>query len=150
MQFCTDRPHLTVANVNELNSMICTRAVFISATKCNKFICLQLKCMTKYYISVSSLISWLILLCLQCLCPYVTGHLFHKFTITESDWYRIKQSIDSKCRTAWRRKQRGQSLAVKSFSRRNPASQSSSGTNPCVLSRQIFLLRNPVSLWFWC
>ncbi|XP_061578126.1 protein BANP [Cololabis saira] len=45
-------------------------------------------------------------------------HLFHKFGITESDWYRIKQSIDSKCRTAWRRKQRGQSLAVKSFSKR--------------------------------
>lgn len=49
-----------------------------------------------------------------------TGHLFHKFGITESDWYRIKQSIDSKCRTAWRRKQRGQSLAVKSFSKRTP------------------------------
>uniref|UniRef100_A0A3B4YGC0 Protein BANP n=1 Tax=Seriola lalandi dorsalis TaxID=1841481 RepID=A0A3B4YGC0_SERLL len=47
-------------------------------------------------------------------------HLFHKFGITESDWYRIKQSIDSKCRTAWRRKQRGQSLAVKSFSKRTP------------------------------
>ncbi|MGH0138111.1 UNVERIFIED_CONTAM: hypothetical protein FKN15_016098 [Acipenser sinensis] len=54
------------------------------------------------------------------------GHLFYKFGITESDWYRIKQSIDSKCRTAWRRKQRGQSLAVKSFSRRTPAAASSS------------------------
>ncbi|XP_012868213.1 PREDICTED: protein BANP isoform X7 [Dipodomys ordii] len=53
-------------------------------------------------------------------------HLFYKFGITESDWYRIKQSIDSKCRTAWRRKQRGQSLAVKSFSRRTPSSSSSS------------------------
>ncbi|KAK6479898.1 protein BANP-like [Huso huso] len=53
-------------------------------------------------------------------------HLFYKFGITESDWYRIKQSIDSKCRTAWRRKQRGQSLAVKSFSRRTPAASSSS------------------------
>ncbi|KAA0724189.1 Protein BANP [Triplophysa tibetana] len=53
-------------------------------------------------------------------------HLFHKFSITESDWYRIKQSIDSKCRTAWRRKQRGQSLAVKSFSRRTRSSQNSS------------------------
>ena len=52
------------------------------------------------------------------------GHLFYKFGITESDWYRIKQSIDSKCRTAWRRKQRGQSLAVKSFSRRTPSSSS--------------------------
>uniref|UniRef100_A0A8C5PTU0 Protein BANP n=1 Tax=Leptobrachium leishanense TaxID=445787 RepID=A0A8C5PTU0_9ANUR len=51
-------------------------------------------------------------------------HLFHKFRISESDWYRIKQSIDSKCRTAWRRKQRGQSLTVKSFSRRTPSSSS--------------------------
>ncbi|XP_007670932.1 protein BANP isoform X1 [Ornithorhynchus anatinus] len=55
-------------------------------------------------------------------------HLFYKFGITESDWYRIKQSIDSKCRTAWRRKQRGQSLAVKSFSRRTPASTFYSGS----------------------
>uniref|UniRef100_A0A8C3UHW4 Protein BANP n=1 Tax=Catharus ustulatus TaxID=91951 RepID=A0A8C3UHW4_CATUS len=55
-------------------------------------------------------------------------HLFYKFGISESDWYRIKQSIDSKCRTAWRRKQRGQSLAVKSFSRRTPSSSSYSGS----------------------
>ncbi|KAM3869867.1 protein BANP [Diretmus argenteus] len=54
-------------------------------------------------------------------------HLFYKFGITESDWYRIKQSIDSKCRTAWRRKQRGQSLAVKSFSKRTPRSSSTEG-----------------------
>ncbi|XP_034735071.1 protein BANP isoform X2 [Etheostoma cragini] len=54
-------------------------------------------------------------------------HLFHKFGITESDWYRIKQSIDSKCRTAWRRKQRGQSLAVKSFSKRTPRSSAGEG-----------------------
>ncbi|CAB1313643.1 unnamed protein product [Coregonus sp. 'balchen'] len=53
-------------------------------------------------------------------------HLFYKFGITESDWYRIKQSIDSKCRTAWRRKQRGQSLAVKSFSRRSTNTPGSS------------------------
>ena len=58
----------------------------------------------------------------------ITGHLFYKFGISESDWYRIKQSIDSKCRTAWRRKQRGQSLAVKSFSRRTPSSSSYSGS----------------------
>uniref|UniRef100_A0A8D2QNI0 Protein BANP n=1 Tax=Zosterops lateralis melanops TaxID=1220523 RepID=A0A8D2QNI0_ZOSLA len=56
-------------------------------------------------------------------------HLFYKFGITESDWYRIKQSIDSKCRTAWRRKQRGQSLAVKSFSRRTPSSSSYSASS---------------------
>ncbi|XP_066875833.1 protein BANP isoform X10 [Kogia breviceps] len=61
------------------------------------------------------------------------GHLFYKFGITESDWYRIKQSIDSKCRTAWRRKQRGQSLAVKSFSRRTPSS-SSYGTSETMMS----------------
>nr|XP_057931649.1 protein BANP isoform X3 [Doryrhamphus excisus] len=54
-------------------------------------------------------------------------HLFHKFDISESDWYRIKQSIDSKCRTAWRRKQRGQSLAVKSFSKRTPRISGSDG-----------------------
>ncbi|CAL8321615.1 unnamed protein product, partial [Gadus morhua 'NCC'] len=54
-------------------------------------------------------------------------HLFYKFGITESDWYRIKQSIDSKCRTAWRRKQRGQSLAVKSFSKRVPRSSTDGG-----------------------
>ncbi|XP_029780594.1 protein BANP isoform X4 [Suricata suricatta] len=59
-------------------------------------------------------------------------HLFYKFGITESDWYRIKQSIDSKCRTAWRRKQRGQSLAVKSFSRRTPSS--SYGASETVMS----------------
>ncbi|XP_068595494.1 protein BANP [Brachionichthys hirsutus] len=54
-------------------------------------------------------------------------HLFHKFDISESDWYRIKQSIDSKCRTAWRRKQRGQSLAVKSFSKRTPRGTGTEG-----------------------
>ncbi|XP_055992959.1 protein BANP isoform X2 [Sorex fumeus] len=59
-------------------------------------------------------------------------HLFYKFGITESDWYRIKQSIDSKCRTAWRRKQRGQSLAVKSFSRRTPPSSSYSAAEPVL------------------
>lgn len=66
----------------------------------------------------------------------VRCHLFYKFGITESDWYRIKQSIDSKCRTAWRRKQRGQSLAVKSFSRRTPSSSSYSGSEgvQCTVS----------------
>ncbi|KAM9854026.1 LOW QUALITY PROTEIN: protein BANP [Aulostomus maculatus] len=59
-------------------------------------------------------------------------HLFHKFGITESDWYRIKQSIDSKCRTAWRRKQRGQSLAVKSFSKRTPRSSVTDMSIPVI------------------
>lgn len=65
------------------------------------------------------------------------GHLFHKFGISESDWYRIKQSIDSKCRTAWRRKQRGQSLAVKSFSKRTPRS-SVSGKGRAAVTKKVY------------
>ncbi|XP_039287084.1 protein BANP [Nilaparvata lugens] len=37
-------------------------------------------------------------------------HLFHKFNITEKEWYRIKQNIDSKCRSAWHRKAKGMFL----------------------------------------
>lgn len=66
----------------------------------------------------------------------VRCHLFYKFGITESDWYRIKQSIDSKCRTAWRRKQRGQSLAVKSFSRRSANAPGSSEGGAVVEAAQ--------------
>ncbi|XP_064611861.1 protein BANP-like isoform X2 [Liolophura sinensis] len=42
-------------------------------------------------------------------------HLIHRFAITENDWHRIKQNIDSKCRTAFRRKQKGMPLTVKGF-----------------------------------
>ncbi|KAK3085985.1 hypothetical protein FSP39_011694 [Pinctada imbricata] len=42
-------------------------------------------------------------------------HLIHRFNITEADWHRIKQNIDSKCRTAFRRKQKGMPLTVKAF-----------------------------------
>lgn len=42
-------------------------------------------------------------------------HLVHKFRITEDDWKRIKLNIDSKCRTAFRRKMRGMPLHVKAF-----------------------------------
>ncbi|ESO90994.1 hypothetical protein LOTGIDRAFT_163505 [Lottia gigantea] len=42
-------------------------------------------------------------------------HLIHRFNISEGDWHRIKQNIDSKCRTAFRRRQRGQPLTVKAF-----------------------------------
>lgn len=45
----------------------------------------------------------------------LAGHLVHWFGITEKDWHRIKLNIDSKCRTAFRRKMRGQSLSVKAF-----------------------------------
>lgn len=43
------------------------------------------------------------------------GHLIHHFGLTEQDWRKIKQNIDSKCRTAFRRKLRGLPLAVKAF-----------------------------------
>ncbi|XP_065342272.1 protein BANP-like isoform X2 [Cloeon dipterum] len=33
--------------------------------------------------------------------------LVHKFKISEKDWCRIKQNMDSKCRTAWRKKLQG-------------------------------------------
>ncbi|XP_025075998.1 protein BANP-like isoform X2 [Pomacea canaliculata] len=49
-------------------------------------------------------------------------HLIHRFGITENDWHRIKQNIDSKCRTAWRRRQRGMPLSVKAFRGKAPAS----------------------------
>ncbi|XP_014278661.1 protein BANP [Halyomorpha halys] len=34
-------------------------------------------------------------------------HLAYKFKITDKDWHRIKQNIDSKCRAVWRKKARG-------------------------------------------
>lgn len=42
-------------------------------------------------------------------------HLIHRFGVSEADWHRIKQNMDSKCRTAFRRKQRGMPLTVKAF-----------------------------------
>ncbi|CAH1778702.1 unnamed protein product [Owenia fusiformis] len=47
-------------------------------------------------------------------------HLIHKFAITESDWHRIKLNMDSKCRTAFRRKQKGLPLTVKAFRGKAP------------------------------
>jgi hypothetical protein len=52
-------------------------------------------------------------------------HLVYRFGISEKDWHRIKLNIDSKCRTAFRRKMRGQPLTVKAF--RGKSSSSSSG-----------------------
>ena len=52
--------------------------------------------------------------------PLLSGHVIHRFGITETDWHRIKQNIDSKCRTAWRRKQRGLPLMVKAFRGKAP------------------------------
>ena len=50
----------------------------------------------------------------------VSGHLIKRFNMTEQDWHRIKQNIDSKCRTAFRRKQRGLPLTVKAFRGKAP------------------------------
>ncbi|XP_013409279.1 protein BANP isoform X1 [Lingula anatina] len=47
-------------------------------------------------------------------------HLIHRFGITEQDWHRIKLNIDSKCRTAFRRKQKGMPLTVKAFHGKSP------------------------------
>lgn len=43
------------------------------------------------------------------------GHLIYKFGIKEREWHRIRLNIDSKCRTAYRRKIRGQPMIVKGF-----------------------------------
>ncbi|XP_022246448.1 protein BANP-like [Limulus polyphemus] len=47
-------------------------------------------------------------------------HLMYKFHISAKDWHRIQQNLDSKCRTAFRRKQRGMPLTVKAFRNRVP------------------------------
>ncbi|ELT95787.1 hypothetical protein CAPTEDRAFT_151735 [Capitella teleta] len=47
-------------------------------------------------------------------------HLIQRFGITEQDWHRIKQNIDSKCRTAFRRRVRGLPLTVKAFRGKAP------------------------------
>ncbi|XP_072024860.1 protein BANP-like [Amphiura filiformis] len=52
-------------------------------------------------------------------------HLVHKYGITDQDWHRIKLNIDSKCRTAFRRKQKGLPLKVKDFSARKSVSPGS-------------------------
>ncbi len=50
----------------------------------------------------------------------LAGHLIHRFGLTETDWHRIKQNIDSKCRTAFRRRVRGLPLTVKAFRGKAP------------------------------
>ncbi|XP_077502762.1 protein BANP-like [Amblyomma americanum] len=46
-------------------------------------------------------------------------HLRHVFEVTNSDWDRIKLNIDSKCRTAFRRKKKGLPLNPKVFCTEN-------------------------------
>ncbi|KAK6185201.1 hypothetical protein SNE40_007487 [Patella caerulea] len=61
-------------------------------------------------------------------------HLIHRFNVTEGDWHRIKQNIDSKCRTAFRRRQRGQPLTVKAF--RGKAGTSTVGNEHITINSQ--------------
>lgn len=64
----------------------------------------------------------------------IRSHLLYKFNITERDWYRIKHNIDSKCRTAWRKKARGLPLnASKNVSPANSHSESSVLSNDSVV-----------------
>ncbi len=52
---------------------------------------------------------------ITCLCTCLLGHLIYKFEISEADWHRIKLNIDSKCRTAHRRRTKGLPLTAKSM-----------------------------------
>lgn len=51
------------------------------------------------------------------------GHLMHRFAISDLDWHRIRLNLDSKCRTAYRRKIKGQPLSVKAFREQRPPSE---------------------------
>lgn len=48
-------------------------------------------------------------------------HLIHRFRITEDDWKHVKLNMDSKCRTAFRRKMLGMPLTVKAFRGKVPS-----------------------------
>ncbi|CAD5114321.1 unnamed protein product [Dimorphilus gyrociliatus] len=63
-------------------------------------------------------------------------HLIHKFSISEGDWHRIKQNIDSKCRTAFRRRSKGMPLTVKAFKNRPNTNSSSSGNNTTYVTNE--------------
>lgn len=47
------------------------------------------------------------MLLLNFFCVVISGHMIYKFSITDDTWHRIKLSLDSKCRTAFRRKRKG-------------------------------------------
>lgn len=73
-------------------------------------------------------------------------HLIYRFRINESDWQRIKQNIDSKCRTAFRRKLRGLPLTVKAFRGKAPPSyihNPGMGFNSIMSSQSSFEDSNP-------
>ncbi|XP_064466802.1 protein BANP-like [Ornithodoros turicata] len=55
-------------------------------------------------------------------------HLVHMFDVNSSDWDRIKLNIDSKCRTAFRRKKKGLPLAPKVVSHSTTAGEAQSAS----------------------
>lgn len=71
----------------------------------------------------------------------ILGHLIHLFNINENDWYRIRQNLDSKCRSAYRRKIKGQNISPRrggvlhTFG--NPGSQSDESQDVCTLENLV-------------
>lgn len=74
---------------------------------------------------------------------FCAGHLISRFNVTEQDWHRIKQNIDSKCRTAFRRKQRGLPLTVKAFRGKAPVTPTSMIGYPPVEVCTTYFCNNP-------
>uniref|UniRef100_A0A1B6CLY2 Protein BANP n=1 Tax=Clastoptera arizonana TaxID=38151 RepID=A0A1B6CLY2_9HEMI len=69
----------------------------------------------------------------------IRSHLMHVFNITERHWYRIKQNLDSKCRTAWRKKTKGLPFTNKNLT------PSNSNPKADVLGSDSLILSGPFS-----
>ncbi|XP_014247941.1 protein BANP-like [Cimex lectularius] len=75
-------------------------------------------------------------------------HLIYKFNITEEEWHKIKQNIDSKCRAVWRKKMKGLPLQSMSTNPNNlmfsePLSEESlDGYQPSTNFSPIKVLKN--------
>ncbi|KAJ8041062.1 Protein BANP [Holothuria leucospilota] len=59
-------------------------------------------------------------------------HLDRYYHITANDWNRIKKNIDSKCRTAFRRKQQGLPLVVRQFATKSDSVRWNKSSEPKV------------------
>ncbi|CAN7992101.1 unnamed protein product [Ixodes hexagonus] len=73
-------------------------------------------------------------------------HLVYQFGIGDHDWHRIKQNMDSKCRTAFRRKNRGMPLVVKAFRDRYFGHYEISLQSDCSLGSSLEDASVPVTL----
>ena len=69
------------------------------------------------------------------MCIFI-GHLIKHFGITDTEWHRIRMNIDSKCRTAFRRKQRGLPLTVKAFGYKTGTPDADQPLDDSVSSKQ--------------